>query len=157
MNTRLKLGKDRRDSGGFIGSSKVLQQLKEGPPRRRVGLIVDGAPARRTSSLSTRISMTLKVLITGRVQRVRRSSLKKDPLKLVRLLLLHTTSQAHIGMAGTVTSGIPSPTLSQNIAMGYVQSGHHKKGNEIKVEVRNKLRDAKVVGLPFVKARYFRA
>ena len=41
------LGKDRRDKGGFIGAPSVQQQLKDGPTRRRVGLIVGGAPARR--------------------------------------------------------------------------------------------------------------
>jgi aminomethyltransferase len=41
------IGKDRRVSGGFVGSEKVLQQLKDGPSRRRVGLIVEDAPARR--------------------------------------------------------------------------------------------------------------
>lgn len=47
----LSLGKDRRESGGFIGFDGVAKHLKDGPPRRRVGLIVEGAPARRTSSL----------------------------------------------------------------------------------------------------------
>lgn len=41
------IGKDRRVAGSFIGSENVLNQLKNGPPRRRVGLIVDDAPARR--------------------------------------------------------------------------------------------------------------
>lgn len=41
------IGKDRRAEGGFIGSEKVLDQLKNGPPRRRVGLIIEDAPARR--------------------------------------------------------------------------------------------------------------
>ena len=41
------LGKDRREKGGFIGAPSVQQQLKDGPTRRRVGLIVEGAPARR--------------------------------------------------------------------------------------------------------------
>jgi aminomethyltransferase len=45
------IGKDRRAAGGFIGSEKVLDQLKNGPPRRRVGLIVEEAPARRASLL----------------------------------------------------------------------------------------------------------
>ena len=40
-------GKDRREKGGFIGAPTVQQQLKDGPKRRRVGLIVEGAPARR--------------------------------------------------------------------------------------------------------------
>jgi glycine cleavage system aminomethyltransferase T len=43
-------GKDRRDKGGFIGAPFVQQQLKDGPTRRRVGLIVEGAPARRKLS-----------------------------------------------------------------------------------------------------------
>jgi hypothetical protein len=37
-----------RVEGGFISSERVLGQLKNGPPRRRVGLIVENAPARRT-------------------------------------------------------------------------------------------------------------
>ena len=40
-------GKDRREKGNFIGAPSVQQQLKDGPTRRRVGLIVEGAPARR--------------------------------------------------------------------------------------------------------------
>ena len=41
-------GKERRENGGFIGAEEVRKHLKEGPPRRRVGLIIEGAPARRT-------------------------------------------------------------------------------------------------------------
>lgn len=44
------IGKDRKENGTFIGAEYVRKLLKEGPPRRRVGLTVDGAPARRTSS-----------------------------------------------------------------------------------------------------------
>ncbi|PSN73307.1 glycine cleavage system T protein [Corynespora cassiicola Philippines] len=45
------IGKDRRSKGGFHGDSVILQQLKKkseggGVSRRRVGLIVEGAPAR---------------------------------------------------------------------------------------------------------------
>jgi aminomethyltransferase len=57
---------------------------------------------------------------------------------------------------GIVTSGIPSPTLGTNIAMGYVASGHHKKGTQLKVKVRKSLRDAVVRPMPFVPARYYR-
>jgi aminomethyltransferase len=41
------IGKARKEGGGFIGAETVLQHLKNGPPTRRVGLIVDGVPARR--------------------------------------------------------------------------------------------------------------
>ncbi|WFD33098.1 aminomethyltransferase [Malassezia sp. CBS 17886] len=45
------VGKDRRAAGGFIGAERVLRELKEGPPRRRVGLLVSGAPAREGARL----------------------------------------------------------------------------------------------------------
>jgi aminomethyltransferase len=42
------IGKDRRtpESATFIGAQGVLKDLADGPKRRRVGLIVEGAPAR---------------------------------------------------------------------------------------------------------------
>ena len=40
------IGKERREKGGFIGAERALKQMKEGPSRRRVGLVVEGAPAR---------------------------------------------------------------------------------------------------------------
>lgn len=48
--------KDRRVTGGFHGSKAILHQLRPakdggGPPRRRVGLIVDGAPAREGAAI----------------------------------------------------------------------------------------------------------
>ncbi|KAI0277451.1 hypothetical protein BGY98DRAFT_1079288 [Russula aff. rugulosa BPL654] len=47
------IGKDRRALGGFMGSEEVLQQLKNGPSRRRVGLIVEDAPARQGAKILT--------------------------------------------------------------------------------------------------------
>ena len=41
------IGKERREAGGFIGADLVLKHLNDGPPRRRVGFIIEGAPARR--------------------------------------------------------------------------------------------------------------
>jgi len=55
-----------------------------------------------------------------------------------------------------VTSGIPSPTLGKNIAMGYVQNGHHKKNTALAVEVRKRMRPAVVTPMPFVPAKYYR-
>ncbi len=57
---------------------------------------------------------------------------------------------------GTITSGIPSPTLGKNIAMGYVKNGLHKKGTELEVEVRNRRRKAVVTPMAFVKTNYWR-
>ena len=58
--------------------------------------------------------------------------------------------------AGIVTSGIPSPTLSKNISMGYIKSGWHKKGTEVAVEVRRQLRKAVLSPMPFSKPNYWR-
>jgi aminomethyltransferase len=41
------IGKERRSSGGFIGAEAVQKHIADGPPRRRIGMIVEGAPARR--------------------------------------------------------------------------------------------------------------
>jgi aminomethyltransferase len=49
------IGKERRESGGFIGADLVLKHLNDGPPRR-VGFIVEGAPARRKSPFFFRSS-----------------------------------------------------------------------------------------------------
>lgn len=40
------IGKRRRVEGGFPGADVIMDQLKNGVERRRVGLIVEGAPAR---------------------------------------------------------------------------------------------------------------
>ena len=51
------VGKDRRAEGGFHGSSVILSQLKlkkdggVGVTRRRVGLVVEGAPAREGAEI----------------------------------------------------------------------------------------------------------
>eukprot|EP00244_Chara_vulgaris_P009496 TRINITY_DN404_c0_g1_i5.p1 TRINITY_DN404_c0_g1~~TRINITY_DN404_c0_g1_i5.p1 ORF type:complete len:423 (-),score=76.97 TRINITY_DN404_c0_g1_i5:783-2051(-) len=45
------VGKRRRAEGGFLGADVILQQIKEGPPRRRVGLISSGAPPRGHSTI----------------------------------------------------------------------------------------------------------
>lgn len=57
---------------------------------------------------------------------------------------------------GKVTSGCPSPTLKQNIAMGYIKQGLHKSGTEVDVVVRGKKRNAVVTKMPFVPSKYFK-
>ncbi|EIW59966.1 glycine cleavage system T protein [Trametes versicolor FP-101664 SS1] len=111
------IGKRRRENPTFHGHENVMKQLKEGPPRRRVGMIVEGPPAREGA----------KIL---------------DP-----------ESKEQIGV---VTSGIPSPTLGKNIAMGYVKNGFHKKGTELAVDVRGKQRKAVLTPMPFVPSHYYR-
>ena len=40
-------GRRRKTDGGFLGSDVILQQLKNKPKRRRVGLTSQGPPARQ--------------------------------------------------------------------------------------------------------------
>ena len=57
---------------------------------------------------------------------------------------------------GEVTSGIPSPSLGKNIAMGYIETAFSKKGTDIEVEVRGKRRPAQIVKMPFIETKYYR-
>ena len=111
------IGKSRRESGGFLGSQFILQHIKNGVSKRRVGLIVEGAPARGNADI------------------------------------LDSNGNSIIGK---VTSGIPSPVLQKNIAMGYVQTGFHKLETPLQVRIRNKLYPAKIVKMPFVAHSYYR-
>lgn len=112
------IGQRRRKEGGFLGAEKILSQIGKGAivPRRRVGLFVNGAPARENAEIL---------------------SLNGD-------------------IIGKVTSGCPSPVLKKNIAMGFVESGHHKQGTPLKIKVRGKLQDAVVTKMPFVEHQYYR-
>jgi len=56
---------------------------------------------------------------------------------------------------GQVTSGCPSPSLKQNVAMGYVDAAHAANGCKVKFDVRKKLVDASVAKMPFVSHRYY--
>lgn len=57
---------------------------------------------------------------------------------------------------GRVSSGAPSPTLSQNIAMGYVPKELSTVGTTLLVDVRGRQRQAEVVKMPFVASNYYR-
>ena len=52
---------------------------------------------------------------------------------------------------GEVTSGTMSPSLQKPIALGYVTTAHSKEGSPLKIRVRNKTAEAKVVKLPVYK------
>jgi len=49
---------------------------------------------------------------------------------------------------GEVTSGSMSPILNAGIGMGYVKTGYHLSGTEIKISIRNKMVKAQVVKSP---------
>lgn len=113
---------ERRKAGGFHGAEVILPQLTPkskggaGVERRRVGFVVQGAPAREGAEI------------------------QKDGETI-----------------GTITSGVPSPTLGKNIAMGYIKDGQHKSGTEVDVVVRGRKRAAVVTKMPFTPAKYWKA
>jgi aminomethyltransferase len=45
------IGKRRRAEGGFPGAKIILDQVKNKPPMKRVGFVVNGAPARSHTKL----------------------------------------------------------------------------------------------------------
>ena len=51
--------------GDFIGAASVLKHLKEGPPRCRVWLTVEGAPARLTMRDLTMDMLIAFLLVEG--------------------------------------------------------------------------------------------
>ncbi|KAH7670968.1 aminomethyltransferase protein [Dioscorea alata] len=57
---------------------------------------------------------------------------------------------------GEVTSGGFSPCLKKNIAMGYVKTGYHKLGTEVKIVIRGKSNDGVVTKMPFVPTKYYK-
>ena len=47
------IGKRRRTEGGFPGAASILEQIAQGPPRKRVGIRPDGrAPARENTEIT---------------------------------------------------------------------------------------------------------
>ncbi|XWW93030.1 hypothetical protein V2A60_000958 [Cordyceps javanica] len=114
--------KERRATdAGFHGAEVVVPQMTPrskggaGVQKRRVGLVVEGAPAREGATI------------------------QKDGETI-----------------GTITSGVPSPTLGKNIAMGYIKDGQHKSGTEVDVVVRGRKRKAVVAKMPFIQTRYWK-
>jgi len=56
---------------------------------------------------------------------------------------------------GQLTSGCPSPSLKQNVSMGYVKTPFVKAGTKVKFEIRKKMVDAQVAKMPFIPSQYY--
>ena len=67
-----------------------------------------------------------------------------------------TVSDQNGAAVGRVTSGGFGPTIGGPIAMGYVDTLASTPGTLVRLAVRGKQLDARVVGLPFVPTRYHR-
>ncbi|KAF9362218.1 hypothetical protein BGX34_006575 [Mortierella sp. NVP85] len=55
------IGKRRRTEGGFLGAATIQDQLKNGVTRRRIGLLVEGAPAREGAQVYSNGELVGKV------------------------------------------------------------------------------------------------
>ncbi|EDO31336.1 predicted protein, partial [Nematostella vectensis] len=109
------IGKRRRAEASFPGAKIILQQIKDKPKRRRVGLVSAGPPARAGTKV-----------LDGEGQEV-----------------------------GVVTSGCPSPSSKQNIAMAYISTPQSKIGTALQLSVYKKKVPATVAKMPFVPTNYF--
>lgn len=56
---------------------------------------------------------------------------------------------------GGVTSGCLSPSLKENISMGYVSIKSATVGTKLQIQIRNKKHEAVVTRMPFVKTNYY--
>ena len=122
------VGKRRRAEGGFPGAAIIQQQLAEGAPRRRVGILPEGkAPAREHTEIRIGVG----------------SAGQSNP---------------ELGTAkiGEITSGGFGPSQGGPVAMGYVDAKYAAIGTAVTLVVRGVARPAQVVALPFVPHRYFR-
>lgn len=61
------INKRRRVDGGFLGEERILQQLKDGPAKRRVGLMPDGktSPAREGALLFDEAGTQIGIITSG--------------------------------------------------------------------------------------------
>ncbi|WP_323796396.1 glycine cleavage system aminomethyltransferase GcvT [Nisaea sp.] len=60
------IGKRRREEGGFPGADIILDQIKNGAPRKRVGILPDGrAPAREGTEIQAPDGTSIGIITSG--------------------------------------------------------------------------------------------
>ncbi|KAK9322216.1 hypothetical protein V1517DRAFT_324068 [Lipomyces orientalis] len=59
-------------------------------------------------------------------------------------------------LIGVITSGLPSPTVGRNIAMGYVERAFMKRDTKVHFDIRSRKRPGTVAKMPFVPTKYYR-
>ena len=82
---------------------------------------------------------------------MRRIKAEGPARKLVSFVMEEKAVPRHgmpIAGGGVVTSGTHSPMLDVGIGMGYVPAGHSAPNTQLTVDVRGKLRKARVVKRP---------
>lgn len=129
------------------------------PPAAALGWIVGRDRRDPVSATFNGASVILSQLASPKTIPQRRVGLtvEKGPPAREGALVLDISDPANPVEVGVITSGLPSPSLGgANIAMGYVNQGLHKKGTELAVKVRNKVRKATVVGMPWITSKFHR-
>jgi aminomethyltransferase len=60
------IGKRRRIGGGFAGAERILRELRDGPARKRIGLLLEGRqPAREGAQITTTDGEIVGVVTSG--------------------------------------------------------------------------------------------
>ncbi|CAO2823645.1 unnamed protein product [Amaranthus hypochondriacus] len=59
------VGKRRRAEGGFLGAEVILKQIADGPPKRRVGFVSSGPPARSHSEIQNEKGENIGEITSG--------------------------------------------------------------------------------------------
>lgn len=62
----------------------------------------------------------------------------------------------HEKQIGTITSGSYGPSLGYNVAQAYINKPYHKKNTDVLINIRGRLRKAKVVRMPFIEDHYYK-
>ncbi|ESL08956.1 glycine cleavage T-protein [Trypanosoma rangeli SC58] len=78
-------------------------------------------------------------------------SIAKGPVGRTGTPILHDGA-----VVGEVTSGVPSPTLGRNIAMGYVDRKKARVGQHVELDVRGKRVPGELTLPRFVSLRYYK-
>lgn len=93
----------------------IVNQIKNGVSRRRVGIQMNAGPPARQG---------IEIFVDN--QKV-----------------------------GQITSGCPSPSIGENVAMGYINENLKKPGTNVELRIRGKQFIATVTKMPFVKSNYY--
>lgn len=129
------------------------------PPAAALGWVVGRDRRDPATATFNGASVILSQLASPKTISQRRVglSVEKGPPAREGAVVVDISDPANPVEVGVVTSGLPSPSLGgANIAMGYVKQGLHKKGTELAVKVRNKVRKATVVGMPWIESKFHR-
>ena len=127
------------------------------PPMAALGWVVGKDRRSEASATFNGASKILEQLASPKSMTERRVGLlvEKGPAAREGSEIIDLENSQRVGK---VTSGLPSLTLGgQNIAMGLIKNGYHKRGTKVGVKVRKSVRKAEVSKMPFVENKFYRA